>query len=287
MHQETTEVLSDESKNKLPLFSHLSPGTQKDNKKKKETTYTTHTDSHTQYAALAEVGSVSARFWLRCDGADWESEKSAWIKIYISDHCKTSERGRRRQEALSLFNFHSETKQECKSNYHGRERATSGATRTRERDKSEAGAMSQLVSLTSEHLITSILLQRVQMESLDGTGTDRRKALIGCLWLSGRRSRAIILSLGGDTLTSYLVGSSLPPSAFQFFHLFIAPHFHIQSPIKPDAAALCLLLPHHLPLAWVQISGLMNTLSCCFAGDWCASSRGCDSYVCVSFDAEY
>lgn len=121
--------------------------------------------------------------------------------------------------------------------------------------------MSQLVSLTSEHLITSILLQRVQMESLDGTGTDRRKALIGCLWLSGRRSRAIILSLGGDTLTSYLVGFSLPPSAFQFFHLFIAPHFHIQSPIKPDAAALCLLLPHHLPLACAQISDLMNTLS--------------------------
>lgn len=147
--------------------------------------------------------------------------------------------------------------------------------------------MSQLVSLTSERLITSILLQRVQMESLDGTGTDRRKALIGCLWLSGRRSRAIILSLGGDALTSYLVGFSLPPSAFQFFHLFIAPHFHIQSPIKPDAAALCLLLPHHLPLACAQISDLMNTFSCCFAGEWCASNHVCDSYVCVSFDTEY
>lgn len=59
-HHETTEVLSDASKNKLPLFSHLSPSTQKD--KKKEATYTTHADSHKQYAALAEVGSISARF---------------------------------------------------------------------------------------------------------------------------------------------------------------------------------------------------------------------------------
>lgn len=94
MHQETTEVLSDESKNKLPLFSNLSPSTQNDNKKKP---HTQHTDSHMRYAALAEVGSVSARFWLWCDGTDWESEKSASkFKLLITvKHLNTADSGKR------------------------------------------------------------------------------------------------------------------------------------------------------------------------------------------------
>lgn len=126
--------------------------------------------------------------------------------------------------------------------------------------------MSHPISLTSEHLITSILLQRVQMGVPDGTSADWGEALIGCLWLSGRWSRVIILSLGGDMLTSYLAHFS-PPLFSPFSHLFIALHLHIQ-PLHQPAAAASSLLPPHLPLSCAQLSDPMNTSHYCSANDW-------------------
>lgn len=69
-------------------------------------------------------------------------------------------------------------------------------------DKTWAQVLTLPVSLTSEHLITSLILWWVQMGVPTGTGADRRAASIGWLWLSGRWSSVIILSLGGDMLTS-------------------------------------------------------------------------------------
>lgn len=65
---------------KMPNFSFHTTFLPKQNNTK--ATYTqTQTASHTHYVVLAEVGSVSARFWLGCDGLVWESEESAWLKI--------------------------------------------------------------------------------------------------------------------------------------------------------------------------------------------------------------
>lgn len=112
--------------------------------------------------------------------------------------------------------------------------------------------MSHPISLTSEHLITSILLQRVQMGVPDGTSTDWREALIGCLWLSGRWSRVIILSLGGDMLTSYLAHFS-PPLFSPFSHLFIALHLHIQLQLPPLFFLLiCHFLVLNFQIRWIQ-----------------------------------
>lgn len=110
--------------------------------------------------------------------------------------------------------------------------------------------MSHPISLTSEHLITSVLLQRVQMGVPNRTNTNWREALIGCLWLSGRWSRVIILSLGEDMLMSYLVHFSplFPPSVFL---LFIASHLRIQLPISQlqlPATFFSLLICHFLVL---------------------------------------
>lgn len=117
--------------------------------------------------------------------------------------------------------------------------------------------MSHPISLTSEHLITSILLQRVQMGVPDGTSTDWREALIGCLWLSGRWSRVIILSLGGDMLTSYLAHSF--PLCFPRFPTFSLLSISTSSPpisqlqLPPLFFLLiCHFLVLNFQIRWIQ-----------------------------------
>lgn len=95
--------------------------------------------------------------------------------------------------------------------------------------------MSLPISLTSEHLITSLILWRVQMGVPDGTSADWRTAPIGWLWLSGRWSGVIILSLGGDMLTSYLAHCSSP--LFSTFSLLPV------STSSPPSASCSRLLP--------------------------------------------
>lgn len=114
--------------------------------------------------------------------------------------------------------------------------------------------MSLHISLTSEHLITTLILWWVQMGVPNGTSADWRAAPIGWLWLSGRWSRVIILPLGGDVLTYYLAHSSPP----LFFHFFFAPCLHIQPFISQLQLppALVFLICHFLLLGslvwWTQ-----------------------------------
>lgn len=168
------------------------------------------------------------------------------------------------RKSLISVNFHSEILRH-KSNHHSHKQRR--LPHILERDKIQAQTMSLPVSLTSEHLITSLILRCVQMGKPNGTSADWRVAPIGWLWLSGRRSRAIILSLGRDMLMSFLANSS-PSSVFPPFPpSFFASRLQSQLPHQPTAAASCSLLPHLL-LSSAWLSGLMNTSHHCFANYW-------------------
>lgn len=88
---------------------------------------------------------------------------------------------------------------------------------------------------------------------------------IGWLWLSGRWTRVIILSLGGYMLSLIWPNPPSPfPPVFPSFLCFPSPH---QALHQPAAAASCSLLPH-LPLSSALLSRLMNTSHYCFASYW-------------------
>lgn len=88
---------------------------------------------------------------------------------------------------------------------------------------------------------------------------------IGWLWLSGRWTRVIILSLGGYMLSLIWPNPPSPfPPVFPSFLCFPSPH---QALHQPAAAASCSLLPH-LPLSSDLLSRLMNTSHYCFASYW-------------------
>lgn len=131
------------------------------------------------------------------------------------------------------LNFHSKSISEHKSNY-----ACYTYWKCEE---------SRAQTLICKHLITSLVLCWVQMGEPNGTSADWRVAPIGCLWLSGRWSRVIILSLGGDVLTSYLAHSC----SFCFVpHLFFFPVYTSSPPLascscpllSSSAALLCSFL---------------------------------------------
>lgn len=132
-----------------------------------------------------KLDSISVRFWLRCDGSAWETEKWARLEIEMTDRRKTAEHDRRQRASFVSLQLRLRRQQEKKkSNYRSQPTTTAVSAATRKATHASHTPFPPPCHSHPRHLSIGshfVLVEQVQMEPLDGTAQAE-----GGLWLAVR-----------------------------------------------------------------------------------------------------